>query len=502
MVVEIPLPSYTTKTMRTKFNSDNISFQALSALIARTRLAVGMGIQYGGDRDLYEALGYPLTIDYVDYYAKYTRLDIAKAVIDRPVNATWRGILELEETGKSEVTEFENEWVNLRDSLNLKKNFSRLDKLANLGRYAVLFLGFADAVSVEKYAMPVVKGSKLKYVRPFSEASAKIAAYEENSKNIRFGKPKFYDITFANLGNGQTQTLKVHYSRVIHVIEDQLESEVFGAPKLESIYNRLMDLEKIVGGDGEMFWRGARPGYTGKIDKDFGGGPQTEAELKAQFDEYDHNLRRFLVSEGLDLKALESQISDPKNHVEIQLQMISAVTGIPKRILTGSERGELSSEQDSEEYRAFVQERRDEKAEVNIVRPFVNAMIDYKVLPAPSTGRYTLAWPNVYDLNPKQKSEIGKNRADALRLYTTNSLSQIILPFESFMELGLGMTDQEIELAMQRRKKPFQDEESNIEKTMKFLNKITVPEKKEQSFENGGGTGSKGSGTRKPEIKN
>lgn len=471
--------------MRTKHTEQyTMGLQTLSTLIRRTRalMSAQLGMQYDGARNLYTALGYPEELTFQHYLGKYQRLDVAKAIIDRPVNATWRGILELEESGKAEVTPFESAWKKLRNDLNLKLNFSRLDKLANLGRYAVLFLGFSDGTSTEKFAMSVKQGAKLKYVRPFSEESARIQAYEGNRNNPRYGKPLFYEIKFANEqeSNGTTQmemsTVQVHHSRILHVIEDQLESEVFGTPKLQAVYNRLMDLEKIVGGDGEMFWRGARPGYAGKTDENFGSGSQGEEALAKQIDEFEHDLRRILIAEGVELKELAQQIADPKNHVEIQLQMICAVTGIPKRILTGSERGELSSEQDSEEYRSFVQERREEKAESIIVRPFVELMLKYGVLPQPVTGEYMLAWPNSYDLNPKQKSEVGKNRADALRLYTTNPIAQIILPHESFMELGLGLTDAEIELAVKRRQKPFGDEEGQFAKSMKFLEKITTSE--------------------------
>ena len=131
-----------------------------------------------------------------------------------------------------------------------------------------------------------------------------------------------------------------------------LEDEVNGLPRLEAVFNRLLDLEKIVGGSAEMFWRGARPGFQGIVSEGYNMTDEDIDELQKQLDEYEHGLRRFLINRGVSLDALAQQVSDPRNHVDVQLQMISAITGIPRRILTGSERGELASTEDRE-YLAF-----------------------------------------------------------------------------------------------------------------------------------------------------
>jgi hypothetical protein len=128
-------------------------------------------------------------------------------------------------------------------------------------------------------------------------------------------------------------SITVHYSRVVHIVDDIVESEIEGSPRLEAVFNRLMDLEKLVGGDAEMFWRGARPGYSGVAGKDYQVTDATMTDLKDQVDEFEHNLRRILISEGIDLKALAQQIADPATHVDVQIQMIAAATGIPKRVL-------------------------------------------------------------------------------------------------------------------------------------------------------------------------
>lgn len=92
-------------------------FLALNELIGRAQLAAKLGMQYGTDRDVYQALGYPTDkIEYSSYAARYLRQDIARAVIDRPVNATWRGKLDIVESDDDKDTLLEKEWKALEDN--------------------------------------------------------------------------------------------------------------------------------------------------------------------------------------------------------------------------------------------------------------------------------------------------------------------------------------------------------------------------------------------------
>lgn len=456
----------------------------LGSLVRRLSLAGSIGQeQYGGDRDIYQALGYPTTISYQKYLDKYERHDIAKAIIDRPVRATWQGALQLIETNEPEDTEFESQWKNINRKLGLKSILARVDRLAGIGKYGVLVLGLDDVKEPSQLEKPVTKGKRvLWYVKPFGEESAKIGDFEENSKSVRYGLPLIYEVQLMDKANQSSMSVRIHHTRVIHIVEDNLESEVEGYPKLQSVYNRLLDLDKIVGGDGEMFWRGARPGFHGKLDKDYQITQTTKDDLIAQVDEYEHNLRRILINEGIDLEALAQQLADPTSHVQVQLQMISAVTGIPVRILTGSERGELASSEDRGEWLSYVQARREEHAEPHIVRPFVDRLIEYAILPKPSVD-YSIRWADLYSLSEKARVEIGKARANSIREYTTNPIASGLMTPSVFMELGLGLTPEQIEWAHAMRDKEMDEEIKELARIKEELEPeapvVGSPKKKE-----------------------
>jgi hypothetical protein len=416
-----------------------------SELVNRANLASRLGtMTYDGNRDLYQALGYPKTLNFANYYLpKYIRHDIAKAIIDRPVRAAWRGDFTVQKKGaKGQATPIETAWDKLKIEHKLHTIFMRVDKLTGLGRYGVLLLGLNDVNTIEGLSTLVVsKSNKLIYIKPLGEGSALINTYESDTSNPRFGKPLLYNIAINN-DQGASITVPVHYSRVIHITEDLLENEVMGTPRLESIFNRLLDLEKIVGGDAEIYWRGARPGFQGKVDKDFTITPASEEGLQAQFDEYENNLRRFLLMEGVDVKEFAKQIADPSKNVDVQIQMISAVTGIPKRILVGSERGELSSTQDREEWNLWVQSRREEFMEPMLVRPVVDRFIELGILP--KTDEYIVRWDELFAMSPKEKAEIAQMVANAIRYYTATPAAEYIMPKEMFLKKLLGLTNEEL----------------------------------------------------------
>lgn len=444
---------------------------AMAELATRMNVGARMGMQYDGQRDIAKALGYPQTIQYNDLLAAYTRQDMAKAIIDRPVKSTWRGDFKLVETHRDDDTQLETAWSNLYRKLHIKQNFLRVDKLACLGNYALLFLGFNDVNSPEELIRPVSAGvgRELLYLKPFGQNVIQIKEWEDDTSSPEYGMPLIYEVDIGEASSKKSRTVSIHRSRIVHVAFDLLESEYEGAPVLEVVFNRLKDLEKLVGGSAEMFWRGARPGYAGKIDPEYMLTKDTEEGLKRQLDEFENNLRRILMLEGVTLDSLEPQVVDPSMHVDIQIQMISAITGIPKRILTGSERGDLASTQDKDNWLDLIQMRREEYAEPKIVRATIDRCIEFGVLPKPEKETYKIKWQDLYAPSVKDQADIGQIRSLALKHYTYNPEAEQFIPFEAFLTFFLGLEDEEVEY---------------IKKLQQTSERILTPELKELANEN------------------
>ena len=189
-------------------NEQEKLIQTLSTAVSRANLIAKLGYQYGGDRDIYKALGYKTELTISDYLAQYSRQDIARAVINRPANATWGGGITLLETYDAEVTALEKEWKILSKRLSLSSRFHRSDKLSGIGRYGVLLLGLDDVAKVGDFGN-AVNGTnrKLLYTKPLLETSAVIHTWEDDQVSERYGLPLTYNVTLPTPGEG-VMTLK------------------------------------------------------------------------------------------------------------------------------------------------------------------------------------------------------------------------------------------------------------------------------------------------------
>jgi hypothetical protein len=396
--------------------------------------------------ELYEALGYPINISYADYLQKFRRQDIANRIVKAPVQGTWRDKPKIYESNDTD-TKFEEDLDKLLVDLKLYSVFYKLDLMATLGRYAVLFLGLDDESDP---AIEATKAKELLYVTPIPEDRASIETWVTNQKSPRFGQPLTYSVTvnqhvssITSISNATT----VNYSRLIHVAENTLDSDVYGVPSLEPVYNRLLGLDKLAGGSPEMYWRGARPGYTATANEGTIVTPDQKEALREQLSDFVNNLQRWLYVQGMDITALSPQVVTPEPHVAVQLKLISAATRIPLRVLVGSERGELASTQDERAWLTYLEERRVSVAENLIVRPFVDRMISLGVISPPVTGEYFIKWEPLVILSEKEKAEITKIKTDSLKTYLESMGGPDIIPIETFLDM-MGFTEEEIELML------------------------------------------------------
>jgi len=406
--------------------------------IVASRMSYGNSKTFGGLRDVWEALGYPSLdrITFEDYYLRYRRQDIAGKIVEKPVEGSWRKLPEVRATDDPNDI-WKDEFDKLQKRLGLFANMIRWDILSGIGRYACLLVGYKDgAVSLSE---PVNgKISDILYLQPFSEGSATLKDFVTDKNDARYGLVKNYGLKLATTPNTvASMEIVAHHSRIFHLVENPLESSVYGLSRLERAYNRLLNLDLIVGGSAEMFWQGAFPGMAFKAQEDFDIS-QIASELTEEIQKYVHNLERYMKLQGVDVQSLAPVVADPSSHVEVQLKMISIATGIPKRILEGSERGELASSQDSESWEALCDHRRITHVEPNIIRPVIDRFIEVGVLSEPKNG-YEIEWPDLSSMTEKEKVEVGKGRTEALVKYMESANSQQILPVDSFLEDIMGM---------------------------------------------------------------
>lgn len=397
---------------------------AASDLLERAQFADRAGLSFRDrvtgvfNRDLRKAAGYRDSLSPKDYRDRYLRGGVAARIVTAYPKATWLSGVELQEDPRQDkTTDFEREAELLFDRLGIWARLMRADILAGLGTYSVLLVGVADGKPLEQPMAKLKDQKDVLYLTPLGEDRATIAEFEEDKTSERYGLPKTYLLT---LGTPKSSALigrgipggqaKVHWSRVLHVAEGVLEDDVYGEPRLRAVFDRLDDLDKVLAGGAEASWKRADPGMQLELDPTVKFTTTERDNIEAQITEYQNNLRRILQTRGVKINQLANSVAGFGPNADAIMDQIAGTTGIPKRILMGSERGELSSTQDRENWAARVQERRKLFAEP-LVLDLVKRLVKAGALPEPK--QLEIQWPKVEELSEATKAEIAGAYANA-----------------------------------------------------------------------------------------
>jgi len=371
-----------------------------SDLLQRSVLAKRAGLTFGGDRDLFEALGYREELGPDDFRSRYLRGDIASRIVEAYPKSTWRGGAELiEDEDPAIETEFETAWTAFADRLHVWSVLTRADILAGLGPYAVVLLGAEGDLEAE---LPRLNGSEgVLYLTPYGPDEVKVDSTVDVSEDPRFGLPEMYTIN--RTSDSGKASHRVHWTRILHVASGVLDDRVNGIPLLQRVWNRLDDLDKVAGGGSEAFWLRVHGGLALSIDKDLKVDTATLTKFKEEAEEFSHQMRRVLAARGFEIERLGGDVSNFGNQVSSLVSLIAGATGIPQRLLLGSERGELASGQDKVNWDERVQDRREEFAEP-LIRQLVQRLVDHGALP--EVENFDVRWPEIEDLDDRGKADV------------------------------------------------------------------------------------------------
>ncbi len=451
-------PSYTAQLAKLEAVMNQMTN---NATLTRAQLSTALGQQFGGDRDIYQACGFKKNLTFTDFNNKYCREGIAKRVVDAYPDATWRGApVIIEDEDPMNETDFEKAVKSLIEDQLLYHYLARVDRLSGIYRYGALYIGFDDRAPKNQ---PVERANQVLYFQPLHEGSAQIAKWDTDQNSTRNGLPEQYNIAF-RVGADDTSnaTVPVDWSRVIHIpSDDPTESDVYGTPRLEPVFNYMYNVDKLSSASPEMFWRGAFLGFAFIKEKEARMSPETQDALEDKIKEFVHTFNRYINLEGLNIHEFRPEMADPTEHFDMQVSLISATTGIPKRILIGSERGELASSQDADNWDSAVDARRKDHAEPLILRPTLDRLIELGVLPEPRDG-YTVKWPDIDALSEAKQAEIATKHAEAIAKYVSSGADALMAP-EHFFRHVMHFEDGVVEAIMQTQREMLQQERDDFE---------------------------------------
>lgn len=425
-----------------------------------TRLALARATQQQVSNlsDIYDACKYPEQIDNDDFHRMYEREGVASKVVDIWPEECWERAPLVYEDGDAAVeTAAEEALEALIDELDVFGVCLTADKESGIGRYGVVYFSLSDATTVDDLAKaPVgwpegydysriekglppegatVQPYKVQFLRVLPEKYAKVLSTETNPLSPRYGWPLTYQLTFAgDITQSVTQTVDassytVHWTRVLHIVDNKGTNPIVGRPRQQRCYNRLIDLTKAYGGSGQGLWNGGFPGTSFEVAPGFEDAEMSaedEADVKAQLRDYVNGFQRWIFTKGLKANQLSNNITNPGPFIEAYLQNVGLSIGVPWRKLLGSEQGQLASGEDGETWDDRVQARCEGHCTRNILRPILWRLVWFGAVPVPK--ELHIDWPTRSEPKPSEQALTAKTLTEAMAAYVSGNVSQLLSP--------------------------------------------------------------------------
>lgn len=482
---------------------------ALNERVLQTREALLKWLS-GDCRDYNKLAGYPTSISAQDYKDQFDRNGVAARVVSILPEESWQQDPEVYETEDTEeVTPFEEAFSDMETTLNVFHFLQRIDTVSGIGRFGILFLGYNDSkplsapVAGANRPISAVKPRKKKappadvpaplvppvvdtpggnvrinFLRAFDESCVSIKARESDTRSPRYGKPVMYSVTFqsdeqmsrVSTGGGvivlpsssgvatqvpqpgglpntaASTTVEVHWTRIIHVADDRLMSEVYGVPRQQRVFNRLLDIAKILSGAAEMFWQAGFPTYSIEAMPDVEEVESDSESISDQMQSMMNTNRRWIELVGMTAKSLSPTVNSPEKQYETAIRDICISLGVPMRVFMGSEQAVLASSQDAKAWVGRLTRRQQKYITPMIIKEFVDRCILTGVLPTPGDDWYTVDWPDLAPKSDDERANTALKKTQAMAAYVAGNVDQL-LPPRMYLSLVHGYTMEEIDQA-------------------------------------------------------
>lgn len=419
-------------------------------------------------RNIYNECGFPedswCTPE--NMYDLYSRDPIASRVVEIWPKECWQVSPEVYDDESPKITTpFEIAWDALGKSLVAEPGYHKQEKgsaiweyllradiMCGIGRYGVILLGTNDGKPLNEPLLPSSIGIKaglqplkLTYLRVFPESLAKITKKETVKSSPRVGQPTEYQITLDGLddtgissGDG-TQT--VHWTRVVHIVDNIQSNEVTGEYRIKPVLNEILTCQKPAWGSGEMYWKGAAPKISFETHPSLGGDVDVnKTAMRNQMEDVMNGLQQYWLLRGMSAKNIAPSAVDPTPYIDAPTRRICIKLGVPVPVFIGYEVGENAGTMNTEEWGDRVAQSQNGHRTPRVIAPFTNRLINMEMLPIPPNG-YSVFWPDITKKSEKENAQVGAIRTAALANYARSDLRKFIGPIEFMVEF-MGMDEE------------------------------------------------------------
>ena len=412
----------------------------------------------GDSKDINAEAGYPNPITIEHYWQMFEREGIATRLVSMWPDFCWEDDPDIKENDKKRQTKFEKQIIELEEEHDIFHYMHRVDIASGIGSFGCLMFHLNDVLDPAQPVSGVTKdgdfskvqeGLELTEITVHSEYEIRIGKYVRE-RGQRYGKPETYILkqyspnqpVSSHNSNPNYEEIEIHWTRIIHVADNQVTSNLFGRPRMKNTYNRCYDIRKVLSGSGEMFWKGGFPGLSFEAHPDIVDAAQlNRKEIHKEFAAYFKELQRSLALMGGKVKVLSPNIADPDSHFMVQIKAIAATEGVPYRILLGSEAAQLASNQDVRNLNKRTIRRQKRQVTKSIIKPTLRRLQDLKIL---VPAKFYAEFNDIETLTEEDQASVIQRKTEALVRYRSLGGYDVLPPVDYFTKVW-GWSQQEAE---------------------------------------------------------
>lgn len=395
-------------------------------------------------KNINQECGYPDSLTPKEYRRLFDEDGIARRCVCILPQECFASSPDVYEVYDEEDTPFEAGVKELVARLNLWFHLEKLDELSGISEMGGLLLGWGDGKSLSEPVAGIdlqtgkKKGqakNELLFLQAFDQSCLEIDKLEENMSSPRYGQPVSYKAQFINAGAGGLQKApfgkqqEVHWTRILHNADNTTTNKILGSSRIEPVRPRIYDIQKILGANGEGYWKGGFPGLALETYPNIESPELDETRTKAAMYAYMNGLQRYLALTGTRVRSLSTQVADPNPHFMTQIIAICIALGVPARIFMGSEEAKLASTQDLRSWFKRIARRQNTYLTPNLIIPFFERVVAAGVIPEPK-GPIIVDWPDLHQMSDQDRADTAAKLTVALQQYETGGVERMISPFD------------------------------------------------------------------------
>lgn len=403
----------------------NIANSQFSTL--RGQFGSFLGLSPDGKRDTYDIYNYPKSLSgdtgFRQMYQYSRRQGVANRITWGLSKRCWRDGFEIYDSSEEDAKQVLVDEVQMLKRAGFVKKIEQADILNRIGRFSVLFVGVPDGKDPSEPLDRTSLGSdwldKLYFVA-YPYDGAQISSQVSDPTDQRFGLPEKYTLqrstSSSDTKDAEIKAITAHWTRVVHLNENALDSDIEGMGALEPVFNAILDIEKATGGSSEAYFRNARQKIAYEIDPQFANDVLTNEKSKKSFntaaEKFTDDWQDHTMAAGAKVKSIVAPLADPLPTVKASLWTVSSYTGLPIRVLTGEGSGQLAGSEDQLAYDQIIMDRQ------NLVcSGWVSVALEVLeragMIELPED--YEIRFPIKQASTEKEKAEIGNKKADTIQ---------------------------------------------------------------------------------------